>query len=532
MNTFENLELWKKVLAVIPAAGLGYRMTPRWTIIDPLQDAVAKPVMKELSTGKTFLDLNFDKLLDGKVVNQILVRVGLPPKPLVECKTELDKIKYKHYADLTSIIEKRNPAVKAFYGNAVGLDDGTGATIVAQEAKDFLKTHPEYEYILVLASDIPTVPAEIFKDMLFDHIQNKRDMTIASVIEDTPDNYGRIVRHPQTGEFIAVVEQSQIGKTPEQRKGVLLFPGSDYSFSKKSLHQTKERNVLLEVINRNIFLNTIRDLDAPNYARVVRDEQGNELGLIPNLDLQNITDKSEYHIDHRVYQKSELSQILECRKISTTPTDTFVLERHQNDEYYLPELAKEVKLQHKNIGIYSLPKGMAGGLDSRTALRNYAIKKNPANIPVEKNKKLSSILKTENLSLLPEQELQILEQLFAITIYPGTEIYVDKTIQMFLSHLTRIVAETGGTKDFCDKYYQELKSGCWSTIPGLESFTTFAFQLGAHTSFKNLIGLAGKISIAPWAQLSNCLVHNGEIKRNQCLVNQLLVNDSLQEMVA
>jgi hypothetical protein len=530
METFEKLELWNKVLAVIPAAGSGYRMTPRWTIADPLQDALAKPAMRELATGKTFLDLIFDTLLDGKVVNQILLRVGHRPKPLFECRSELDKIKYKHHADLTGLAEKRNPAVQVYYSNAIGRDDGTGATVVAQEAKEFLRAHPEYEYILILASDIPTIPAEIFKQMLFDHIQNQRDMTIASVIEDNPDNYGRIVRHPKTGEFIAVVEQSQIGKTPEQRIGVMPFPGLEYPLTRESLHQIHERNVLLEIINRNIFLNTIRDIDAPNYARVVRDEQGNELGLVPNQELQNIPENGEYTVHHRTYRKSELSRILECRKIAVTPPETFVLERHQKNEYYLPELAMEVKAQHKPIGIYPLPKSMAEGLDSRTDLRYYAAKNSHLTPSTDINRKLLSYFNARNLNLLHEPELQVLEQAFAVTIYPGTEIYVDTTLQMLLSTLAKLIVATGGIKDFCERYYQELKSGAWSAISGQKVSDSFSFMIGAQTLLKNQVGLMGKISIAPWTILSNCFIQDSEVQRNQKIENKIFINNTLKEV--
>ncbi|MFB3896877.1 MAG: hypothetical protein ACE14V_11315 [bacterium] len=532
METFEQLALWNKVLAVIPAAGAGYRMTPRWTITDPLQDAVAKPAMKELSTGKTFLDLIFDTLLDGKVVKQILVRVGHRPKPLIECKSDLDKIKYQHHADLTGIVEKRHPIVQAYYSNANGRDDGTGATVVAQEAKEFLQRHPEYEYILILASDIPTIPAAIFKSMLLDHIQNKRDMTVASVIEEVPDNYGRIVRHPETGEFIAVVEQLQIGKTPEERKGAISFPGLDYPLAKKSLHRIKERNVLLEIINRDIFLNTIRDIDAPNYARIVRDELGNELGVISNQELQYLPEQGTYRINQYTYTRSALSQIIECRKIAEIPSATYVLERHQKNEYYLPELAMQVKAQHKIIGIYPLPNGIAEGLDSRTDLRYYAMKKNQTASSAPIDKQLIAQVTSQHLSLLSEQELQVLEQVFGVTVYPGTEIYVDKPLYKFLSDLTRLITKIGSTKDFCEIYYHELRSGSWNRIPGLAVSPSFEFALGVHTSFKNLIGLAGKISIAPWAILSNCLVQDSEVKRKQSLVNQMLINNSLKEVVA
>jgi hypothetical protein len=531
MNTFEELELWNQVLAVIPAAGSGYRMTPRWAIVDPLQDALAKPAMRELSNGKTFLDLIFDTLLDGKVVNQILVRVGHRPKPLIECRNEIDKIRYKLHADLTSLAEKRNPSVKVYYSNAIGNDDGTGATVVAQEAKEFLRLHPEYEYILILASDIPTIPVEIFKNMLLDHIQNERDMTIASVIEENPYNYGRIVRHPKAGEFIAVVEQSQIGKTPEQREGAIVFPGVEYSLTKEYLHQIKERNVLLEVVNRDIFLNTIRDIDAPNYARIIRDKQGDELGLISNQELQHLPENEEYNINNRGYRKSELSQIYECRKIAVAFPETYVLERHQKNEYYLPELAMEVKAHQKNIGIYPLPKGMAEGFDSRTDLRYYAAKYKRTTLPTEINRELLTYFSTCNLSLLLAPGLQVLEQIFAVTIYPEAEIYVDKTIQKFLSSLAKLIAETGGTKDFCEKYYQELHSGSWSALPGLEQYNSFLFKLGAHTSLINQVGLSGKIDIAPWAILSNCLVQDSEIQRNQKIENKVLINNTLKEVV-
>ncbi|MDI6783719.1 MAG: hypothetical protein QME64_06445 [bacterium] len=529
MKEYDKSGLVKKVIAIIPAAGTGSRMTPRWTINNPFLDALAKPAMTELSSGKAFLDLIFDTLLGQEVVNQILLRVGHRPQPKDNCVTEEEKIKYKLHSDLTGLARNRGSSVVVYYSNPDGRDDGTGATVVAREAKEFLRNHPEYEYILILASDIPTIPAELFKEMLLDHIRNNREMTIASVIEEVPFNYGRIVRQPQTNEFIAVVEQSQIGKTKQEREGALSFPGLSYPLPKEYLHQIKERNVLLEVINRDIFLNAIRDIDAPNYGRVIRDEQGNELGLIENADVQKLPENGTYVISGKTFKKQALMQIRECRKIIAPPPDTYVLERHKKNEYYLPELAREVKAQKKKVGIFPLPKGTAQGFDSRTDIRYYASRCDPRGRPKASPEK-KSIFNTQLLQLLPEREFQVLEQVFAITVYPDVEIYVDNDIHLLLTKLAELVIAAGGAKEFCERYFAELKSKQWAAIPGLEKFTKVSFAIGVHSILKGQVGFAGSISIAPWVTISNCLVQNSELKRNQVVENKLIINNLVKEV--
>jgi hypothetical protein len=350
-------------------------------------------------------------------------------------------------------------------------------------------------------------------------------MTIASVIEDDPFNYGRIVRHPQSNEFIAVVEQSQIGRTEKERHGTISFPGLSEPLSKDYLHQIKERNVLLEVINRDIFMNAIRDIDAPNYGRVVRDEIGNELGLIPNLELQKLADDKTYTISKKTFLKQELSLILECRKIVAAPPETYVLERHKKNEYYLPELAMEVKAQKKKVGIFPLPQGTAQGFDSRTDMRHYVIGKGEA-----KSHLKNIIFNSHHLFLMQEREIQVLEQVFAVTVYPYSEIFVDNDIHLFLRKLAELVAQTGGAKEFCDKYLSELKSKKWIAIPRLEKFEKVSFSIGAHTILKGQVGFAGRISIAPWVTLLNCLVQNSELKRNRVVENKLLINNVVQEL--
>jgi hypothetical protein len=42
--------------------------------------------------------------------------------------------------------------------------------------------------------------------------------------------------------------------------------------------------------------------------------------------------------------------------------------------------------------------------------------------------------------------------------------------------------------------------------------------------------LAGTILIAPWAILSNCLVQDSEVKRNQNIENIMLIDNTLKEV--
>ncbi|MCX7918222.1 MAG: hypothetical protein N3A72_01180 [bacterium] len=531
MDEYAQLRLVKRVLAVIPAAGLGSRMTPLWTIGDPFLDALAKPATRELSTGKPFLDLIFDTLLNGQVAEQILVRVGHRPKPKDQCQTDYEKIRYKLHADVVALIEKRIPTVRHYYSNADGLDDGTGATVVAREAKEFLLNHPEYQYILILASDIPTIPAELLKEMVLFHIRMGYEMTIASVIEEDPFNYGRIVREPQTGEFIAVVEQSEIGRTPEERSGTISFPGIPEPLSKEYLHQIKERNVLLEVINREVFLNTIRDIDAPNYARVIRDEYGREIGVVPNPDINALSPSQEVSIRGKLYTKSELLSIFESRKIAPNPVGTYVLRRHKKNEYYLPELAMELKSQNKSVGIFSLPRKTAMGFDTRTDLRHYA-QDRMQSFP-QRPSTLMSYLRNDfrTSKLLGEPEFEVLEQVFAVTVMPNTEIYVDPEIAFFLTNLAHRVKLVGGAKEFCEQYIHLLREHDWSAILEIPPKTIPSFYIGPHVVLNGIIGLKGRIDIAPWATILNSYIENSRIERNQVIENKILIDNVSKEIL-
>lgn len=531
MDEYKELKLHEKVIVVIPAGGYGTRMTPLWTIVDPLLDAFPKPAMTELSSGKTFLDIIFDTVLEESVAKRVLLRIGPILKPVNEIVTFDEKMLYKFQVELLKIAEKRLEKVIVYHNNPDGNDDGTGATVVSREAKRFLEANPQFEYVLILASDIPTIPASLLKEMILYHIKEGNALTLASVIEDDPTGYGRVVRYPpDSGEFIDVIEQTEIGNTPEERKGFISFSfdGFEVSFSKEELHQIKERCVLLEVMNREIFLNAIRDIDAPNYARVIRDETGQEIGLIPNFILAQMRDDADYIVANRKFSKATLTKIYECRKIEPASPNMYVLERHKKNEYYLPELAREVKLQGKKVGIFRLPKGSAKSFDTRTDIRLYAQKKLGLFPEREPNKKLTILgHRFDNLTILKEEQVQMLEQVFGVTVYPDAEIFVDSAIYSFLLSLVTAVSRLGGAKEFCDRYFQELKAYKFSAIPGLEKFGASSFYVGVHTVLKGKIGLSGSVSIEPWVRLENSVVQNSKISRGRSVENEMVIGNEL-----
>lgn len=759
----------RKVVAVIPAAGLGLRMTPMWARMNIFQDTMAKPALSDLFYRLPFLDIIFDTLLEGGVIKKVLLRTGFKPKEKEEeCVSTRDKIIFKMYKDLKSIADKRGDAVDIFFNNPDGGDDGTGATIVSREAKRLLALEHNVEHILICYGDTPTVSAEKFKKIITFHVKTGNDITLISSVVENPFGFGRIIRcpkmvlrvaemdrtqqmqenefrdlnqkirdgelllvrihevdterygewaqylcitkaeykrlkgnerltlyhpkreclpgscikltkkdiskrrvklqeqqivlwHSQTDSFLEIKEQSEFGKTEQERKniGSLRIIGLDYELSTDYMHAIKERNNGLLLMKKEVFLNTIRDLDALNYARVVRDEKGKEIALIPNGKIKRMKKGEVLSIKGKNFSKEEIELIIECRKAGETKERIYVLERHEKNEYYLPETANKVKAKGGRVGVLRLPERIVRSYDSRTDIGKDAVFQNEKLIEelrqrkvkvgkdtrfrigngfdiskiepnavlngnivlmgdikirtgtilkdveiwnysapfliiggekceiiqskmvdsnvaahavvkssevvgvdiiekerfqnqvirIDKNNKVimlsnNSLMTKQkhgireqdyiDLAKLKERQIEVLEQIYAVTIDPKAEIYVDIKTKHFLQALVIAVKKLGGAKSFCNRYEDELRKRGFSDIPGLESFDNFRFYIGAHTMLSGKVGLSGNIWVEPWVVIFNSVIRDSQIKRNAMIWNSLVeqsIVDSGPKMV-
>lgn len=66
----------------------------------------------------------------------------------------------------------------------------------------------------VLAGDGPLIRAATLEKLLHAHREREADATLATAVIDDPMGYGRVIRDPHDGDFMAIVEQKDA--TPEQ----------------------------------------------------------------------------------------------------------------------------------------------------------------------------------------------------------------------------------------------------------------------------------------------------------------------------
>ena len=81
---------------------------------------------------------------------------------------------------------------------------GTGHA--AQMAAPFFEGQPDGD-VFVLAGDGPLIRAATLETLLDTHRQRNADATLATAVIDDPSGYGRVVRDPHDGDFMAIVEQ-------------------------------------------------------------------------------------------------------------------------------------------------------------------------------------------------------------------------------------------------------------------------------------------------------------------------------------
>jgi len=723
VSDYDELNFGRRVAAIVPAAGYGFRSTPAWARRDPYLDTVAKPAMRDLFRDGTYLDIIFDTLIGDGVVSKILLFVGKrPPQRLEDCKDDREKYIFKIYKDLMEIGKRRYKEVLVFHSTP-GSDFGSGAALVSDEGKRILGSMPGIDYVLVHYGDVPNIPSGKLKEMIIDHVRNGNSLTVVSTTVDDPFNYGRIVRypltalgivdspdwygvldeksrelnrkvregeiimievpevdikrhglwakylfidrgeydshdddeeitlyhpkrdclergyiklskreierrriyleegqsviwHPRSGEFLDVKEQDEIGRTPEEREeiGSLRVWGIDYPISTDYIHSIKERNTGLRV----------------------------------------------FSVKGRKFSKEDLDSITECRKLEESPPGVCVLERHPNDEYYLPEIQEDIKARGGKIGLFTLPKGVVKGYDSRAEARLAAISLNSELISAlrgrdvrvsdgttfrigqgfdperiepgvslsgnivlygkiriragtsledveianyyfnsydsherqisirngrrgrdeliiggdgteirrslivnsvvgERAKLLDSevvgvdvepgmVIRNKIMRIGPDglpangklprgsprlplkglvklddsRELRVIEEVYAATVWPWTEVFVDGEIADFLKSIYVIMNRSGGAKRFCDLYGGNLSRDDPGSIPGLEKFKGIRFYIGANATLSGTVALRGSIYINPWSVIYNSCLEDTSVGRNAHIWNSIL----------
>jgi bifunctional UDP-N-acetylglucosamine pyrophosphorylase/glucosamine-1-phosphate N-acetyltransferase/UDP-N-acetylglucosamine pyrophosphorylase len=80
---------------------------------------------------------------------------------------------------------------------------GTGhAVACAMEQID-----DDIERVVVLYGDVPLLRPDTIADLIDDHVQQQRDLTVLAVEMDDPTGYGRVL-HDDRGRFVGIVEEA------------------------------------------------------------------------------------------------------------------------------------------------------------------------------------------------------------------------------------------------------------------------------------------------------------------------------------
>lgn len=105
---------------------------------------------------------------------------------------------------------------------------GTGDAVKA--AQPLLSDWPGA--ILVLAGDVPLLPADTLRHLLTHHQQTHADVTLLTAFLEDPTGYGRIVRDPQTGRVVRIVEERDASA---QERAIREWNPSIYAFRASAL---------------------------------------------------------------------------------------------------------------------------------------------------------------------------------------------------------------------------------------------------------------------------------------------------------
>lgn len=430
----------------------------------------------------------------------------------------------------------------------------------------------------------------------------------------------------RSGKFLAVIEQSQIGVSSEERdrKKELAIGGFGFPLSTEFLHSIKERNVLCMVVSKNVFQRTIRDLDAPNYGRVVSVE-GKQL-VIPNRRIRGCRADVLMVQGKKVSKQRALSSF-KCVKIGSRDGGHFVLERRGNNEYYLPEVANIVSSSGGRVGVHKLPENSARGLDTRTdlrrlsellmmsfmdelrseqvevsSLRSLRATKGFASRLVGRGCKLKGFVhlsgrekigpsaevedsliestrpgrtqvgrgarivrsivrdsvigsgcvvvnsfldgvrlpagsrakgrritleggtRRESEARLPsltednlpsreasDGEIEVLEELFGVTVHPRSSLRISRKAGQTLSALSKVIRSVGGPKRFSSLYADSLRRGAYGEILGDNRFPALGLRLRPNVRMSFHVSLLGTVEAESGALLEDCSVRDSDI---------------------
>ena len=725
-------------------------MTPTWNISDPGTDFIAKPAVRESFSGKTLLDLVLDNLRKSGMARRVLVRVGDRPDLIAKERSQfIREMKTKAREDVLRIVSARR-GVTSFHNNPDGADEGTGATIVSREAKSIIAEDGGVSNVLLVASDLPTIPPRSIAELVRLHNREHNDVTVSMVVERDPSGHGRVVRYPlmflgihegartgpdtrggtsgdlnarlvrgeiavvrlpgarvppkapwaeylvlqhdeleairrdgsvqvfhplrgvvpgdmvkvdealiissridlrrgggsvwdeRSGHFLAIVEQSQIGDSAERRREIseVRVEGFEEPFSTDFLHSIRQRNVLCMVVTKRVFQRTIRDLDAPNYGRIVGLE-GKQV-IVAN-DLISRPDARIISVDGLQVDADLARSSISCVRLNGDAKGHYVLERHPGGEYYLPEVANKVAASAGRVGVFELPEGSAEGIDTRTDLRKLSgkmmneyehslesqgvdvsslssfmissgfsakgigrgtqlrgfvhlsgsvklgtrasvedssvegtpsrptrvhsgarvirsIVRNSvigagtvvegsflenARVPngsVIKNERVVGKSRTSGETLYPsetegsssglaevnERELQVIEQLYGVTVHPGSRVHLDSGTRKLLSGLGEAMDVAGGSKQFISTGGEHLLRGALGLAAGNDSLSGVEFRLGPNAELAFRVVLCGPIDVGSGSVLENSVVKGSEIGKAALLRGATVENSRVE----
>lgn len=537
-------------------------MTPEWNINNIEKEYFPKPVIKEFVTKKSLLELVVGNLRKSGLFDEIYIRVGM--KSLLRDEASKPSIKQEAIKKLVKFIEEKKLA-KIYFNNLDERDDGTGSTILSEEIKEKVGKDLSIEDILIISSDLPAIRPETIRKILQVHKVQKNDITLVSTIEKDIFGHGRIVRYPvilkgikekynelskksmrlnklikkgkmkivkiaegkepywtnflalfedeikklekgekvikyhpirgiikddkieldnnlvrkievklsngkffefdeRSLEFLGVVEQEQIGVNDEEiNSRTVRLNRFEHELSSSYINSIKERNVLCMIVSRDILLNTIRDIDAK--------------------------DETEKKI---------------------------VLRKHK-EEYFLPEVANEAVKLGKKVGVVKIKEKEAIGIDTRTDLRMLSTQLKRRKVLINKN--ILKKIKEEKLIKAKEDELQTLEQVFGVNIYPNTRIFFDNHIRTFIESIKLQLKKEGSTKRFFEKYRDTLREQRYEVFGVKEKIT---FRVGVNSSFLGVVALSGNINIKSFCKIENCYLKNVEVGENVHVSSSIL----------
>ena len=128
-------------------------------------------------------------------------------------------------------------SVDRFDGVTVAVQDeprGTGdAVAAAREALDGFDGD-----VYVLSGDTPLLTAEVLTALRDEHRRAAADATLLSFEPDTPFPYGRVVRDPESGTVLEVVEE---GDTTDEQRAIRELNSSTYVFRTEPLWRALDR---------------------------------------------------------------------------------------------------------------------------------------------------------------------------------------------------------------------------------------------------------------------------------------------------